>query len=73
MLASLAVDVVDLAGLDVAKTVLLVEQNGGQNEFLLAWEGGDDRRHLVGFDLALGDADMVLVHRIITGLFSLFR
>ena len=52
------------------EAVLLVEQNRGQDELLLAWEAGDDRRHLVGFDLALCDANMVLVHRIITGLFG---
>ena len=72
VLAGLAVNVVHLAGLDVAQPVLFVEKNRGKHQFLLAGEGGDHGRHLVGFNLTLGDADVVLVHDGFAGLFGFF-
>ena len=71
MLAGLAVDIVHLAGLDVAQSVLFVEEDSGKNQFLLAGEGGDHGRHLVGFNLTLGNANVVLVHDGFARLFGL--
>ncbi len=69
----LSVNVVHLSRLYVAEPVLLVEQDGRQDQLLLAWERGDDGRHLIRFNLALGDSNVALIDDLLAKLLGLLR